>query len=103
MTKNEIIRELQKFPIRRIYHLDIVYHKMTFDGSFYYRYVYSAGRRFSTSPLSEVLLSLYKLRGAVRALYLVYYDSSGQLDFIDYKAKDFVDCETLSDFINSKL
>lgn len=102
MTKNEIIRFLQKLPARYIYHLDVVYHKMTFGGSFYYRYVYGSDHCFSVTPLCDVLLSLYKLRGNIRSIHLVYYNSNDELNFIDYMVRDFVDCKTLSDFINSK-
>lgn len=48
------------------------------------------------------MLSLYKLRAYVRAIHLVYFDIQGQMQQIDYMVKDFIDCETLSDFINSK-
>lgn len=102
MTKNEIIRVLQLLNPSRIKDLDIVYHKMTSRGSYYYRYNYSAMSEFFSTPLCEVLLSLYKLRGYVRAIHFVYYDKQGQKQQMDYMVKDFVDCETLSDFISSK-
>ena len=102
MTKNQIIRFLQKLPIFYIYNLDIVYHKMTFGGSYYYRYMFDAHRQFSKTPLSEVVLSLYKLRGHIRAIHLVYIDSAtGKMRFLDY-VDHFIDCDSLSDFINSK-
>lgn len=102
MTKNEIIRLLQKLSPYCIKSLDIVYHKMTSSGSYYYLYNYSAMARFTDVPLCEVLLSLYKLRSYVRVIYLVYFDKQGQMQQIHYKVKDFVDCGTLSNFINSK-
>ena len=103
MTKNEIIRVLQLLNPSRIKDLDIVYHKMTSRGSYYYRYQYSATFPVRCEiPLVEVLLSLYKLRGYVRAINLVYYDKQGQKQQIDYMVRDFVDCDTLSDFINFK-
>lgn len=102
MNKNEIIRGLQKLSPYRIKCLDIVYHKMTNSGSYYYRYNYSAMAQFTDVPLCEVLLSLYKLRGYVRAIHLCYFDKQGQMQQIDYMVEAFVDCETLSDFINSK-
>lgn len=102
MKKNEIIKGLQKLSPYRIKCLDIVYHKMTNTGSYYYRYNYSAMAHFTDVPLCEVLLSLYKLRGYVRAIHLVYFDIQGQMQQLDYMVKDFVDCGTLSDFINSK-
>lgn len=102
MTKNEIIRCLQKLSPYCIKCLNIVYHKTTSRGSYYYRYNYSAMAYFSDVPLCEVLLSLYKLRGYVCSIHLVYYDKQGQMQQIDYMVKDFVDCGTLSDFINSK-
>lgn len=102
MTKNEIIRGLQTLSPYCIKCLDIVYHKMTTRGSYYYRYNYSAMAQFTDVPLCEALQSLYKLRGYVRAIHLVYFDKQGLMQQIDYKVRDFVDCETLSDFINSK-
>lgn len=102
MNKNEIIRGLQKLSPYCIKCLDIVYHKMTSRGSYYYRYNYSAMSEFFSTPLCEVLLSLYKLRGYVRSIHLVYYDKQGQMQQLDYMVKDFVECDTLSDFINSK-
>lgn len=102
MTKNDIIRCLQKLSPYCIKSLDIVYHKMTSNGSYYYQYNYSAMAQFTDVPLCEVLLSLYKLRGYVRVLHLVYFDKQGQMQQIHYKVKDFVDCGTLSNFINSK-
>lgn len=102
MKKNEIIKGLQKLSPYRIKCLDIVYHKMTNTGSYYYRYNYSAMAHFTDVPLCEVLLSLYKLRGYVRSIHLVYFDIQGQMQQLDYMVKDFVDCGTLSDFINSK-
>lgn len=102
MTKNEIIRGLQKLSPYRIKCLDIVYHKITHDSSVYYRYHYSAMHHFSNTPLCEVLLSLYKLRGSIRAIHLVYFDMHGELEQIDWVAKDCVYCETLNDFINIK-
>ena len=102
MKKNEIIKGLQKLSPYRIKCLDIVYHKMTNTGSYYYRYNYSAMAHFTDVPLCEVLLSLYKLRGYVRAIHLVYFDIQGQMQQLDYMVKEFVDCGTLSDFINSK-
>lgn len=102
MTKNEIIRGLQKLSPYRIKCLDIVYHKMTFDSSVYYRYSYSAMSAFFSTPLVEVLLSLYKLRGCIRAIHLVYFDTQGQMQQLDWIAKDCVYCETLNDFINIK-
>lgn len=102
MKKSEIIRLLQKVPPHCIKSLDIVYHKMTSSGSYYYLYNYSSKSEFFSTPLVEVLLSLYKLRGYVRVIYLVYFDKKGQLQQIDYKVRNFVGCSTLSDFINSK-
>lgn len=102
MKKNELIRGLQKLSPNRIKCLDIVYHKMTSHCSYYYRYNYSSKSEFFSTPLVEVLLSLYKLRAYVRAIHLVYFDIHGQMQQIDYMVKDFIDCETLSDFINSK-
>lgn len=103
MTKNEIIRVLQLLNPSRIKDLDIVYHKMTSRGSYYYRYQYSVTFPVRCdTPLVEVLLSLYKLRGYVRSIHLVYYDKQGQKQQIDYMVGDFVYCETLSDFIDSK-
>lgn len=102
MKKNEIIRGLQKLSPYRIKCLDIVYHKMTTCGSYYYRYNFSAMSQFTDVPLCEILLSLYKLRAYVRAIHLVYFDIQGQMQQIDYMVKNFIDCETLSDFINSK-
>lgn len=103
MTKNEIIRFLQKLPMYCIYDLDIVYHKMTFGGSYYYRYMFRVDRNFSATPLCDVLSSLYKLRANIRAIHLAYTDgATGQLRFLDYLVKDFIDCDSLSDFLNSK-
>ena len=102
MTKNEIIKLLQKLSPYCIKSLDIVYHKMTNCGSYYYLYNYSAMAQFTDVPLCEVLLSLYKLRGYVRVVHLVYFDKQGQMQQIDYKVKNFVNCGTLSNFINSK-
>lgn len=102
MKKNEIIKGLQKLSPYRIKCLDIVYHKMTNTGSYYYRYNYSAMAHFTDVPLCEIMLSLYKLRGYVRAIHLVYFDIQGQIQQLDYMVKDFVECGTLSDFINSK-
>lgn len=102
MTKKDIICVLQLLNPTRIKDLDIVYHKITSRGSYYYRYNYSAMSEFFSTPLCEVLSSLYKLRGYVRSIHLVYFDNHGQMQQIDYMVKDFVDCETLSDFINSK-
>lgn len=103
MTKSNIIRFLQKLAPCRIKYLDIVYHKMTNCGSYYYRYQYSATSPVRCeTPLVEVLLSLYKLRGYIRAIHFVYYDNQGQKQLMDYVVKDFVYLNTLSDFINSK-
>lgn len=102
MKKNEIIRGLQKLSPCCIKCLDIVYHKMTNHGSYYYRYNYSSKSEFFSTPLAEVLPSLYKLRAYVRAIHLVYFDIQGQMQQIDYMVKDSTYCETLSDFINSK-
>lgn len=102
MTKNEIIRELQKFSLYSIKSLDIVYHKMTHDTPVYYRYRYSSIQNFSNTPLSEVLLSLYKLRGCIRSIHLVYFGRHGQIQQLDWVANDCVYCETLNDFINIK-
>lgn len=102
MKKNEIIRGLQKLSPYCIKSLDIVYHKMTSSGSYYYLYNYSSKSEFFSTPLVEVLLSLYKLRGYVRVIHLVYFDKQGQMQQIDYKVRNFVGCLTLSDFINSK-
>lgn len=102
MKKNEIIRVLQKLPPCCIKSLDIVYHKMTSNGSYYYLYNYSSMSEFFSTPLVEVLLSLYKLRGYVRVIHLVYFDMQGQKQQIDYNVRNFVGCRTLSDFINSK-
>lgn len=102
MTKNEIIRFLQKVPPYCIKSLDIVYHKMTSSGSYYYLYNYSSESEFFSTPLVEVLLSLYKLRCYIRVIHLVYFDKQGQMQQIHYKVKDFVNCGTLSNFINSK-
>lgn len=102
MTKNEIIRGLLKLSPYCIKSLHIVYHKMTSNGSYYYLYNYSAMAQFTDVPLCEVLLSLYKLRAYVRVIHLVYFDKQGQMQQIDYKVKDFVNCGTLSNFINSK-
>lgn len=102
MTKNEIIRELQKLSFYSIKSLDIVYHKMTHDSSVYYRYNYSAMEHFSNTPLCEVLLSLYKLRGCIRAIHLVYFGRHGQIHQLDWVANGCVYCETLNDFINIK-
>lgn len=103
MTKNEIIRFLQKLPMSYIYDLDIVYHKMTFDGSYYYRYMFRVDRKFSATPLCDVLSSLYELRANIRAIRLFYTDGvTGKLRFLDYLVKDFIDCDSLSDFLNSK-
>lgn len=103
MTKNEIIRNLQKLSPCRIKFLNIVYHKITFDSSVYYRYSYSSSMSaFFSTPLVEVLPSLYKLRGCIRAIHLVYFDEHGQEAHLDWVAKDCVYCETLNDFINIK-
>nr|DAE47367.1 MAG TPA: hypothetical protein [Microviridae sp.] len=103
MTKINIIRLLQKLSPYCIYCLDIVYHKMVYDGSYYYRYQYSANYPvFCKTPLVEVLLSLYKQRGNIRSIHLVYFDNQGQKQQIDYMVRDFVPCDNLSDFINSK-
>lgn len=102
MTKSNIIRFLQKLSPYSIKSLDIVYHKMTCSGSYYYLYNYSSNSEFFSTPLVEVLLSLYRLRGYVRVLNLVYFDKQGQMQQLNYKVKDFVGCATLSDFINSK-
>ena len=103
MTKNEIIRGLLKLSPYCIKSLDIVYHKMTSSGSYYYMYQYSATFPVRCeTPLVEVLLSLYKLRSYVRVIHLVYFDKQGQMQQIHYKVKDFVNCGTLSNFINSK-
>lgn len=102
MTKNEIIRCLQKLSPYCIKSLDVIYHKITFDSSIYYRYRYSAMSEFFSTPLVEILLSLYKLRGCVRAIHLVYFDNQGQMQQLDWVAKDCVYCETLNDFINIK-
>lgn len=102
MTKNEIINVLQLLNPSRIKDLDIVYHKTSRYGSYYYRYTYSSMSEFFSTPLCEVLMSLYKQRGYIRAINLVYYDNQGQEHQVDYMARYFVDCDTLSDFINSK-
>ena len=102
MTKNQVIRFLQKFPPYRIKCLDIAYHKVTSLGSYYYRYHFSSMTEFFDVPLCEVLSSLYKLRAYIRAINLVYFDKQGQIHELDYFVNDCVDCETLSDFINSK-
>lgn len=103
MTKSNIIRFLQNLAPCRVKSLDIVYHKMTFNGSYYYRYQYSTTCPVRCdTPLVEILLSLYKLRGNIRAIHLVYFDKQGQMQQLDYMVNDFVDCGTLSDFINSK-
>lgn len=102
MTKIEIIRCLQKLSPYRIKFLDIVYHKPIDFGSYCYRYTYSAMSEFTDVPLCEVISSLYKLRSYVRAINLVYFDIHGQIQQIDYSVNDCIDCDTLSDFINSK-
>lgn len=102
MTKSNIIIFLQKLSPYCIKSLDIIYHKITFDSSVYYRHHYSAMQYFSNTPLCEVLLSLYKLRGCIRAIHLVYFDKQGQMQQLDWVAKDCVYCETLNDFINIK-
>ena len=103
MTKSNLISFLKTLPMFAIKSLDIVYHKMTFDGCSYYRYQFSTTCPCEcNTPLVEVLLSLYKLRGYVRAIHLVYFDRLGQMQQLDYMVKDFVDCDSLSDFINSK-
>ena len=101
MTKDEIIRFLQKLSPCCIKCLDIAYHKMSYDSSVCYRYHYSA-----LMPLIMILhfvryfLSLYKLRGCIRAINLVYFDKQGQMQQLDWFAKDCVCCKTLNDFIN---
>lgn len=100
MTKNKIIRFLQKLSPYRIKCLDIAYHKISYDSSVCYRYHYSALMPFYDTPLCEVLLSLYKLRGCIRAINLVYFDNQGQMQQLDWFAKDCVCCKTLNDFIN---
>ena len=103
MNKLNIIRFLQKLAPCHIKMLDIVYHKMTFNGYSYYRYQYSTTCPVEcNTPLVEVLLSLYKLRGNIRALHLIYFDSQGQMQQLDCISEDFIDCNSLSDFINSK-
>lgn len=107
MTKLNIIRFLQNLPPHSIKCLDIVYHKITFDSSVSYYYNYSTDIHFSepplcNTPLIEVLLSLYKLRGNIRAIHLVFFDSRGQLDSINYVAKKCNYSKSLSDFINFK-
>lgn len=102
MTKNEIIRCLQLLPPYRIKFLEIVFHKETSRGSFYYRYTYSAMSEFTDVPLCEVLSSLYKLRSCVRSINLVYFDTQGTIQRFDYRVSDCIDCDTFSDFVNSK-
>ena len=102
MTKSNIIRFLQNLPPRSIKTLDIVYHKITFDSSVSYHYSYSSDFSFGDTPLIDVLLSLYKLRGNIRAIHLTFTDSRGQLDSLDYVAKTCNYCSSLSDFINFK-
>lgn len=102
MTKLNVIRFLQKLAPYRIKCLDIVYHKITSDCSAYYRYQYSTTLQYDPTPLVEILLSLYKFRGNIRAIHLVYFDKQGQKQQLDYIAKDCVYCRTLLDFINSK-
>lgn len=102
MTKNEIIRLLQKLSPYCIKSLGLVYHKMTSNGSYYYLYNYSAMAQFTDVPLCEVLMSLYKLRSYIRVIHLVYFDKQGQMQEIHYKVKNFANCGTLSNFINSK-
>lgn len=103
MTKLNIIRFLQNLPPRSIKTLDIVYHKITFDSSVSYHYTYSfSGVNLSETPLIEVLLSLYKLRGSIRSIHLTFSDSNGQLDYLDYVAKCCNYSKSLSDFINFK-
>lgn len=102
MTKNEIIRLLQKLSPYCIKSLDLVYHKMTSNCSYYYLYNYSAMAQFTDVPLCEVLMSLYKLRSYIRVIHLVYFDKQGQMQEIHYKVKNFANCGTLSNFINSK-
>lgn len=104
MKKNDIIRFLQNLSPRCICCLDIVFHKMTTDGSFYYRYQFSVSPTFpsSSTPLAKVLLTLWSLRRNVRAIHLVYLDSLNQQQQVEYIVRDFVPCDRLSDFINSK-
>lgn len=103
MTKLNFIRFLQKLSPYCIKSLDIVYHNVTFDGSSYYRYQYSVNLCYDPTPLVEVLLSLYKLRGNVRSIHLVYFDSQHQREQqLEYIAKDCTYCRTLTEFINSK-
>ena len=104
MKKNDIIRFLQNLPPRCITCLDIVFRKMTTDGSFYYRYQFSVSPTFPSpsTPLAKVLLTLWSLRRNVRAIHLVYLDSQNQQQQVEYMVMDFVPCDRLSDFINSK-
>ena len=102
MTKNEIIRCLQKLSPHRIISLDILYHKYTSRGSYCYHYSFSSMAEFTDVPLCEVLSSLYKLRAYVRYIHVVYIDIQGRFEQIDYYVSPPSDCETLSDFINSK-
>lgn len=102
MTKNEIIRILRELSPSCIKSLDIVYHKSTYDSSAYYRHHYSAKQYFTNTALCEVLLSLYKLRGCIRAISLVYFDyKQGREQQLDWIADDCVYCETLHDFIKT--
>lgn len=102
MTKNEIIRFLQKLSPCKIQCLDVIYHKMTNYGSYYYHYQYSAIHQLSLgTPLCEVLLSLYKLRSCIRGINLVYFDKQGQMQQLDWFAEDSICCKTLNDFINT--
>lgn len=104
MNKNDIIRFLQNLSPWCIKCLDIVFHKMTTDGSFYYRYQFPVSPTFpsSSTPLTEILLILWSLRRNVRAIHLVYLDSQNQEQQVEYMVKDFVPCGNISDFINSK-
>lgn len=103
MTKSNLISFLKTLPVKYIKSLDVVYHKMTFNGSYYYRYQYSTTCPVRCdTPINEILLTLYKFRGYVRSIHLVYFDRLGQLQQLDYMVKDFVECDTLSDFIHSK-
>nr|DAH91802.1 MAG TPA: hypothetical protein [Microviridae sp.] len=100
MTKNKIIRLLQKLAPCRIKSLELIYHKLTPNGSAWYKYNYTSMSEFFSTPLVEVLLSLYRLRGNIRAIHLVYFDNQGQKQELRYLADDCKFCDNLSDFIN---
>lgn len=98
MIKTNIIRFLSNLPVKSIKYLDIVYYKVTFNGSAHYRFQYP----FYDSSCLAALLTMYKLRGYIRMIHAEYIDDKGYRQILDYCDDDCKNCKSLDDFINFK-